>query len=284
MKKVTGTLGGSRSQVYENTKDPILDSDGHKKRYRMPDDDKYLTLILQITDERPSYGYRRVTAILNRMLRKKAEPLINHKRVYRIMSIHNLLLQKHTGRPVRLHEGKIITLRSNMRWCSDVFEIACWSRERIRVVFCMDCSDREVLSYIATTGGISGHHIRDLMVDAIEYRFGLIDKLASPIQWLSDNAPYYTAYETREFASLVGLDLCTTPYYSPESNGMAESFIKTFKRDYVYLRNLSNALSVLEQLPEWFEDYNENHPRKGLKMTSPREYIELNRRVKECPI
>jgi len=84
------------------------------------------------------------------------------------VKMHNLLLQKHTGRPVRLHEGTIITLRSNMRWCSDVFEIGCWNGERVRVAFSMDCADREVLSYIATTGGINGDIVRDLMAEAIE--------------------------------------------------------------------------------------------------------------------
>jgi putative transposase len=279
--RVAETLGVSRAQIYENVKEasPPL----RRKRYKMPDDDRYLALIRQITDERPTYGYRRVTAILNRQLRSRGESTVNHKRVYRIMSMHKLLLQKHTGRPVRMHEGKIITLQSNTRWCSDVFEIACWNKERIRVAFCMDCSDREVLSFIATTGGISGHLIRDLMVEAIEYRFGLVDEVPHPIQWLSDNAPGYIAYETRAFAATIGLELRTTPYHSPESNGMAESFVKTFKRDYVYMNNLSDAVTVLEQLPLWFEDYNNNHPHKGLKMMAPREYIELSR-VKECPV
>ena len=70
----------------------------------------------------------------------------------------------------------------------------------------MDCCDREVLSYIATTGGISGHLICDLMVEAVEYRFGLVEHLPHKIQWLSDNAPGYIAYETRAFAALIGLD------------------------------------------------------------------------------
>jgi putative transposase len=53
---------------------------------------------------------------------------------------------------------------------------------------------------------------------------------------------------------------------------MAEAFVKTFKRDYVHLNRLETAATVLEQLPTWFEDYNEVHPHRGLKMLSPREY------------
>lgn len=122
------------------------------------------------------------------------------------------------------------------------------------------------------------------MFEAMEYRFGMVDVVPQPIEWLSDNAPGYIAYETKAFAALVGFELCTTPYRSPESNGMAESFVKTFKRDYVSMQSLPDALTVLEQLPLWFEDYNEYHPHKGLKMMSPREYIRLNSRIKECPV
>jgi hypothetical protein len=38
---------------------------------------------------------------------------------------------------------------------------------------------------------------------------------------------------------------------------MAEAFVKTFKRDYVYVNKLPDAVTVMEQLPKWFEDYNE---------------------------
>jgi hypothetical protein len=34
---------------------------------------------------RPTYGYRRITAILNRQLRSECLAPVNHKRVYRIM-------------------------------------------------------------------------------------------------------------------------------------------------------------------------------------------------------
>jgi len=115
--------------------------------------------------------------------------------------------------------------------------------------------------------------VRDLMLQAMEYRFGSVNKLPHKIEWLTDNGKYYLATDTLRFAESINLIPCSTPAYSPESNGMAEAFVKTFKRDYAYVKDRPDALTVLAQLPNWFEDYNEVHPHKGLKMSSPREHI-----------
>ena len=53
---------------------------------------------------------------------------------------------------------------------------------------------------------------------------------------------------------------------------MAESFVKSFKRDYVYLADLWTAAAVLRDLRRWFDDYNRVRPHKGLGMLSPVEF------------
>jgi transposase InsO family protein len=144
----------------------------------------------------------------------------------------------------------------------------------VRIVFSLDTCDRECMRWRAVVGeGISGELVRDLMVDTIEYRFGAgTGKVPQIVEWLSDNGSCYTSHETVAFGSALRLVVCTTPPYSPESNGMAEAFVKTMRRDYVYLSRIDSAAEVLAQLPRWFEDYNEVHPYKGLRMRSPREY------------
>jgi transposase InsO family protein len=281
VKTVSDTLEVSRSRQHERKK---RGGSSRNRYYKKAEDDRYLSLVRQITDERASYGYRRVTAMINRHLERNGELRVSPKRIYRLMKMNHLLLQRYTGRSTKLHEGSVMMERSNLRWCSDAFEIACWNGDRIRVAFSMDCCDREIMSYVATTGGISGDMVRDLMAESIEARFGMVEKLPKRVQWLSDNAPAYIARETKNFAEMMGIDVCTTPFYSPESNGMAESFVKTFKRDYVHLNNLTDARMVMKQLPAWFADYNENHPHKGLKMMSPREYRRNQNKLDRCPM
>ena len=88
----------------------------------------------------PTYGYRRITAILNRQLLSEGLALLNHKRVYHIMKRYNLLLQQSGfDRPERNHDGKVMMMLSNLlasglepmasslAQCSDGMEFAGWN-------------------------------------------------------------------------------------------------------------------------------------------------------------
>ena len=84
-----------------------------------------------------------------------------------------MLLARHTGRRKgRLHDGKVVVMRSNLRWCSDGFEITCWNGDLVRIVFIIDAHDREIIAWHAVAGaGISGIMVRDMMLEAVEKRF-----------------------------------------------------------------------------------------------------------------
>lgn len=261
MKRVAEVMGVSRSELYQERRT--------RTQQDRPGDAEVLKLIRAVVKEKPTFGYRRVTA----MLRQRGL-IINHKRIYRLMSRNQLLLRRYASKPERPHEGKVITLKSNLRWCSDMFEIRCWSGERVYVAFSLDCCDREAISWLAADRHLDGADVRDLMAQSVERRFSSTH-VPHPLEWLSDNGPPYTAHETRHFGHGCGFVVCTTPSYSPESNGMAEAFVKTFKRDFVYLGDVSSAEAVMKQLPRWFEEYNETHPHKGLNMLSPRQFRRL---------
>jgi putative transposase len=279
VKRVALTLRVSRSQLTARLKGQARPRD----RYRKTDDADLLASLRSLVDERPTYGYRRIGALLNRERLQKSLPRLNHKRIYRLMAQNGLLLQRYTGKaPGRVHDGQIVTIRPNLRWTSDGFEIACWNGEVLRVAFSLDTCDREVMAWCASTGGVSGERIRDLMIESVERRFGA-QRVPDSIQWLSDNGSCYRANATIDFAIGLGLVPCFTPIRSPQSNGMAEAFVKTFKRDYVYVHDRPDARTVLSQLARWFEDYNEIHPHKSLQLKSPREFIRSYQPA-ACPV
>jgi putative transposase len=236
------------------------DSKGARKlrgRYQRQGDEEMLSAIHQLSDAGPTYGYRRITALLNRARRASGAGTINHKRVFRLMAQGHQRLQAHVGsRPVRAHEGSVIAAASNQRWSSDRLEIACWN------------------------GGI----VRDLMLAGVKRRFHAL-RAPHPVQWLPDNGSAYTpAGETLDFAAALGLVPCFTLVRSPESNGASEAFVKTLKRDYARIQLRPDALTVLQQLPSWNDGHNENRPHSGLRTQSPREFIQSQSQPASRPV
>ncbi|MBZ6954125.1 MULTISPECIES: DDE-type integrase/transposase/recombinase, partial [Klebsiella] len=150
-------------------------------------------------------------------------------------------------RPKREHKGKIAVAESDMRWCSDGFEFGCDNGEKLRVTFALDCCDREAIDWAASTGGYDSSTVQDVMLRSVEKRFG--DRLPdTAVQWLTDNGSAYTAYETRRFARELNLEPCTTAVSSPQSNGMAERFVKTMKEDYIAFMPKPDVRTALRNL------------------------------------
>jgi transposase InsO family protein len=276
MKAVCGLLGLARSNVHALRGRPVSWVDGRTQRTPRDDEQLLSEIREQITDL-PSYGYRRACALVNRQRASEGARRVNPKRVYRVMAGHGLLLPKAPRRPQssRAHTGTVSVQVSDTRWCSDGFEIKCDSGQTVTATFAKDCCDREIMAFRAWEGkGLPGEPVREMLIEAVEKRFGAVEAVPAGhlVQFLSDNGSAYIAHETRRIARSLGLTPVNTPVCSPQSNGMAESFVNTFKRDYVSRMDLSDARTVLAQLPAAFEHFNEVHPHSSLKMRSPREF------------
>jgi len=235
---VAEALGVSRQHL-----SAMRNRSASRRRGRPPlPDEELVAEIRALIIDLPTYGYRRVHALLRRQAEIDGRKAPNPKRVYRVMKVHGLLLQRHSGRgEERRHDGKVAVDSRNTRWCSEGLEIACDNGEKVRVAFALDCCDREAMGYVATTGGITAEDVRDLMVATVERRFGQVNRLPSSIEWLTDNGSCYTAHDTRGFARAIGFIPRTTPVESPQSNGMAEAFVRTLKRDYARVSAKPNA-------------------------------------------
>ncbi|HIA9340293.1 TPA: IS3 family transposase, partial [Escherichia coli] len=269
---VSRCLRVSRAQLHVILRRTDDWKDGRRSRHS--DDTDVLLRIHHVIGELPTYGYRRVWALLRRQAELDGMPAINAKRVYRIMRQNALLLERKTAVPPskRAHTGKVAVKESNQRWCSDGFEFRCDNGEKLRVTFALDCCDREALHWAVTTGGFDSETVQDVMLGAVERRFGN-ELPASPVEWLTDNGSCYRANETRQFARMLGLEPKNTAVRSPESNGIAESFVKTIKRDYISVMPKPDGLTAAKNLTEAFEHYNEWHPHSALGYRSPREYL-----------
>jgi putative transposase len=279
VKTVCRVLGLARSHIHELHHRQESWRDGRTGRTPTGDAQLLDELREQIA-QLPSYGYRRACALVNRQRVEEGAARVNPKRAYRVMAQAGLLLPKAPRRrqSSRPHDGVVAVDRSDLRWCSDGFEIKCDSGETVTATFAKDCCDREVMAWRAWEGkGLPGEPVREMLIEAVEQRFGAVEAIPEDhvLEFLSDNGGAYIAADTRSVARQLGLKPINTPVCSPQSNGMAESFVNTFKRDYVSRMDLTDAPTVMAQLPAAFEHFNQVHPHSSLKMQSPREFRRL---------
>src|SRR5262249_45480330 len=161
--------------------------------------------------ELPTYGYRRVHAILKRQALAAGLKPSNHKRGYRGVKVHGLLLGRHAGGVGRRPCGRIRIGKGDRPWCSEGLGVVCGKGGRVRVALRSAGGNRRAMCFLATTSGVTGEDVRDLMLAAVEHRFGPVNRLPVTIEWLSDNGSCYLAGETRSFARDIGLEPRTTP-------------------------------------------------------------------------
>jgi len=258
MTSICRTLRIGRATAYRTT-------GPRPPRYVRAEDATVTTQIRTVIRQRAAYGYRRVTVLVNR----EFGTTYNRKRIRRVMDICGWTLPRSgRQRTGRAHTGLIRREGSNERWCSDTLEIICWNGEMVMIGFALDCCDREALAHIAAPRHLKGPDIQKLLQRAMARRFEET-RAPQPIQWLSDNDGIFTALDTLCTAERLNLIPITTPAYSPQSNGMAEAFVNTLRRDYIASADLASAQIVLDQIPAWFADYNATAPHSALGFKSP---------------
>jgi len=101
---------------------------------RKPDDTEALALIHTVIGDLPTYGYRRVWALLRRQSETDDMAVLNAKRVYRIMRQNALLLERKPEIPPskRAHTGKVTSGGALTASGSAVITVKnCGSRSRL---------------------------------------------------------------------------------------------------------------------------------------------------------
>lgn len=201
--------------------------DGRRNRRNGAADAELLSRILVIISDMPGYGYRRVWAVLRRQSRNNGYPVVNAKRVYRVMS-ENMscccCIINRSG-----DSGSITAKWHDLRWCSDGYDFRCDDGEKLRVTFALDCCDREAIDWAASTGDYDSSTGQDVIPGAVDSQ---LPKTA--IQWLMDNGSTYVAHETRRLAKELNLKPCTTAMTSSESPVFTARLRATFTRTTQY--------------------------------------------------
>ena len=125
------------------------------------------------------------------------------------MKVHGLLLNCHTW------AGTSGAMTAALQWMN-IIGVGAPTALRSAATMASGCELR--LRSTAVIGHeLPGHYrrhrredVRDVMVAAVEYRFGQVNRLPVTIKWLSDNGSCHFAGDTRSFARDIGLEPRTT--------------------------------------------------------------------------
>jgi hypothetical protein len=138
MKAVGDTLEIARSNLVEQAK---RGGSRSRPQYRKAGDAELFARMRPLVDARPSHGYRRITALLNRQAEAEGLARANHKRVYCVMKRTGLLPARTPG--VDANDRMTVRLRRPPRTGAGprTFEIPCWNGDAVRVAFAIDTHD-----------------------------------------------------------------------------------------------------------------------------------------------
>jgi putative transposase len=222
--------------------------------------------IQQISLQRPTYGTRRMAAILTRVLGRP----INRKRVQRIFrKMGYITPSKSKKEIIRSKKPNVKADRPNQVWEADLTYVHCgidgWSYlfnvfdvfTREWVGYCFDLSAVKENAIISVENALVTH--KDIVPENLVIR--------------TDNGSQYTSKAFRKSISVLGLKLEHICYNTPEQNGHIESFHKTLKKEYIWSNDFQNYQEAESAIIDAFTDYNQNRIHSALRYLTPYEFI-----------
>jgi transposase InsO family protein len=231
--------------------------------------------IEEIVVEYERYGYRRVTAALQREGLK-----VNHKRVQRIMREEDLICKikkrwvvtTDSNHPYRVYpnlmkDAKITGV--NQALVADITYIRILTAF-VYLAVILDVFSRKVVGW-ALSRRIDTELTRAALQMAIETRRppeGCIHH--------SDRGLQYAAHDYVDDLNAAGFLISMSRKGNPYDNAQAESFMKTLKNEEVYLWDYKTFEDVKKRIPYFIEEvYNEKRLHSALGYCPPNEYESL---------
>ena len=229
-------------------------------------------LIQRIVLENRCYGYRRVTAELDRR-----GVVVNHKRVLRLMRLDNLLAvrkqryvfttdSRHTYAVYPNLAAHVRLTAVNQLWVADITYV------RLRETFLylaivLDAYSRRVIGW-----ELGEDLSADLALGALNR--ALADRSIAPgVMHHSDRGVQYCSQAYVEKLQAHDFIISMSRTGNPYDNAKAESFMKTLKSEEVYLRQYRDQTDARSSIQQFLEEvYNSRRLHSGLGYLPPAEF------------
>jgi putative transposase len=259
MRRICAVLHVSRSSLQDCTP-------RHGKRNRaQPELETKVQLLIQ---EHPSYGYRRLWALLKYRLGLN----VNRKRIYQLLKRKHWLVHQRVRTPRPRVKGWVSrTSRSNQRWAMDLTHVNCGADGWAHLVAVIDCCDRELVGWEFAIRGRAKEAERAIEEACIK-RFGTLRPPEDAPLLRSDNG---LIFQSRRFRSACRGYRLRQEFITPsalEQNGIIKGFFRNLKEECAWQKQFKSFAEAKREIRQWIEWYNAGRPHQLLGYKSPREY------------
>jgi len=260
IKKLCKWFGIARSSVYYKP----LKSKGKRSSRAL---DRVLTeKIRQILEENPTYGVRRITAVIRNELKKS----VNRKAVHRIIKANGWQVRKKaSGFKQRARGMRSQTTAPNERWSIDATSIFCGEDGWCPLTAIIDCCDRHIVGWRLSRSGISKHAAATLEEALIGRKKELIPE---KLVLRSDNGLIFGSKPFVKVAKEYGIEQEYITPYTPEQNGMVERFFRSLKEECVWQHRFKNRDEAFMAIADWIDKYHKKRPHSALGYLTPEAY------------
>jgi putative transposase len=232
--------------------------------------DRSLELVVQeLIQQFPTFGIRRVWAYL----RFRLGWPVNRKKVARLMRQRGWTVRTRRvgGRP-RTQGSRSVALRPDERWATDVALVFCGAQDGwCSFVPVVDCCTRQVLGWELSLTARAKTAERALET-ALIARFGIAYGAPEGLTLRHDNGLVFGSKLYRGTAAEYGLRQEFITPYTPEQNGLAERFIRSFKEECVWQHAFGSIEEARRAIAGWIVWYNSQRPHQALAYKTPDEH------------
>lgn len=222
--------------------------------------------VRQVIEEFPTYGVRRIWAVLRGRKGIKA----NRKAVHRIIQLNGWQKRaKPIGHRPRVKGKRHWTTCSNQLWAVDTTSFFCGRDGWCHLTAVIDCFDREIVGW-----RLSGSGKAQIAAAALEdgLRRRGVWRGKHRVKLRSDNGLVFGAKAFVSVANRYGMEQEYITPYTPEQNGMIERFFRSLKEECIWLHRFASRDHAFRVISDWMDFYNTERVHSALGYVAPREY------------